>query len=966
MPMPLEECQERLERHFTQLAAARSKSGFPLFALEHGLTEDEFQEIGKLLRSRLAAGLRLGPHWLVWVVYATELGYDYDGDEYWRSFEERTPQWRERVSRNQLRIWFTKFQATYHGVKPSGPWADWFSIIAWPITHAILPKYLQLQFAKTLYDLRYRLARLEALSPGAVGQLLATNAWEASSRFREFLQQTELTGRIVLALLGDRKAEGQSPIYEPTLVRLVADLEKVQSAREWLKATRRFVADRLKGAGRASVGYSTGRPDEPLRQGGAVALSPGIRPALMLRRSGSSSWSVVLDIPSFASVARLHPDLRQFLKTTRCKIAGAGNTWLPMGWLICGAQKRVLKSWPGADAPLIEFERPNRILDHLVGNETRLSSGPVWLCRINADGLAHEIIGRIVRPNQKYILLSEAALPADHPLLAPCRLDCDGINAVVLSMPDTLSSDNMNWLQQLGLQVARTVRIWPAGLPGRGWDGEGHSEWLTTESPCFGIVHDHPLDAYSLCLNNGAETLIEAGRVGSPVFVRIPPLSAGKHTLSVKARRGNQASAIPSSPAAEGVVTLEVREPEPWIPGVTLHSGLAISLDPHDPSLDTFWEGNVAISIQGPEGHHITCAIDLAAANGSELLSEQIGTFDLPVAPGDWLKKFRRFVNNEGRAWTYLEAASGRFVIRGDELGEYALRLERDVKPVRWVCRNAHHVTTIRLIDDTGRDHVATCRFFSLRRPAKSINLDMNSMLSGFPIEPPGGLFVAQHGDFLDTIIVSTFTADRSMASTSQIEGGFRGLVIEPDLHDLDGGTIRVKDILDLLRLWSEARLVGPLVGIRRIRIIDRVVNRLYSRLCGSRWVEAEAAYLSNPQSAFALRQLQQSVGVKGGFSVTLRDNHERMETGTGSGTQWYAEVAARYKVCSQKDLCEFALRLASDPRQLLLLPEPKLDGLLRQINDSKGLLRGARLLALLAATKNHSSLGSALPRWKW
>ena len=40
MPMPLEEWQKRLERHFTQLASARSHSDFPLFALEHGLSED--------------------------------------------------------------------------------------------------------------------------------------------------------------------------------------------------------------------------------------------------------------------------------------------------------------------------------------------------------------------------------------------------------------------------------------------------------------------------------------------------------------------------------------------------------------------------------------------------------------------------------------------------------------------------------------------------------------------------------------------------------------------------------------------------------------------------------------------------------------------------------------------------------------------------------------------------------------
>lgn len=103
MPMPLQEWQRR---HFTHLSSTRPHSDFPLFVLEHGLSEAEFQEISELLRSRLALGLDWEPHWLLWVVYATELGYDYDGDEYWRSFELRTPRWRDRGSRDQLQIGF--------------------------------------------------------------------------------------------------------------------------------------------------------------------------------------------------------------------------------------------------------------------------------------------------------------------------------------------------------------------------------------------------------------------------------------------------------------------------------------------------------------------------------------------------------------------------------------------------------------------------------------------------------------------------------------------------------------------------------------------------------------------------------------------------------------------------------------------------------------------------------------------
>ncbi len=187
MNVTLEKWQQRLEEHFSQLAFKKADSAAPFFALEHGLNEDELQEIGSLLRERLSLGLRLEPHWLLWVVYATEIGYIYDGEEYWNTFEEFTPRWSDRGSRSQLRLWFSKFRTKFRAVTPSGPWAEWFSIIAWPITHAVLPKYLQWQFAKALYDLRYRLVGLQALSPTAVGELLASNTWDASTRFQEFL-----------------------------------------------------------------------------------------------------------------------------------------------------------------------------------------------------------------------------------------------------------------------------------------------------------------------------------------------------------------------------------------------------------------------------------------------------------------------------------------------------------------------------------------------------------------------------------------------------------------------------------------------------------------------------------------------------------------------------------------------------------------------------------------------------------
>jgi hypothetical protein len=950
MPIPLDDWQELLEGHFTDLAEARSQSGFPLFAFEHGLSHENIEEIGTLLRRRLAEGKPLGSrHWLIWVVYATELGYGYDGDEYWRSFEDATPHWRQNTAssrRNRLREWFSRFQTNFHGVEPSGPWAEHFSIIAWPITHAILPKFLQWQFARTLFTLRYQLAHLDSLSPRYIGSLLAANAWETSSRFREFIQQEELAGRIVLALLTDRQVEGESPIYLPTLERLASDLEEVQSTREWLKETRYLVADRLKGMARNNAEDGATSVDKNAAGSGETPLR--IRPTITLSRTSSTNWSSVITIPSFAGMGRFDSDLRAFLANTRCQIAGTGDTWLHRGWLLSGPRKRSLKTWPKANAPLITFEQANPTAEQLVNSEAPFLSKAISLYRIVADGTARETLGGVVRPGGSYILLSEVKLTG-HALLSECTIGCDGVHAARLSLPVTLSSEITAELKELGLQVARTLRIWPAGLCSRAWDGGGHSEWLTTESPTFGIVHNHPLDLLRLRLDYDTDISIKAGNVGAPTFVQIPPLPVGTHTLSVRGRRQGYID-------AEGVVTLDVRPPEPWVPGTTTHAGLTISVEPYEPSLDDFWEGNVALSVLGPVGHSVACAISLVGSNGAELRYESVGIFTLPLAAADWSKKYSQFVKDDSRAWSYLQASAGRLTITGEELGEYSVRLERQVKPVRWACRTAHDVTTIRLIDDTGRDGDAECRFFSFARPVDPTILTIDAAHAGFDIQPPGGLFEAQNGTYVDTIIVSP-----------QLQGGLPNLIAEPDLYSLDGDNADMFQLLNFLRLWTEARAVGPLAGLRHARVIIRLLSRFYFRLCGCNWTEAEAHYINNPHSESALQHLQRSVGGPPGFAAILRREYAQMEGSTASGTGWFTDIAARYLVCTEGEgFCEFALRVASQPCQLLRWPRPALKPLFNEIKQHGVLMRGARFIAVLSAMNQTDSSCIPVPRWQW
>lgn len=98
---------------------------YPVYAVEHGLTPDEVCTVNALLSENFRASMRADPaHWLVWTAAAAEVGYRYDGTEYWDSFRETIPQWLDRNrDRDKIREFYRKFASSYRGLTPSGPWA---------------------------------------------------------------------------------------------------------------------------------------------------------------------------------------------------------------------------------------------------------------------------------------------------------------------------------------------------------------------------------------------------------------------------------------------------------------------------------------------------------------------------------------------------------------------------------------------------------------------------------------------------------------------------------------------------------------------------------------------------------------------------------------------------------------------------------------------------------------------------
>ena len=934
----LDQTQKRLHEHFQAIATRRENSGFPVFALEHCLTKDELERVKPLLKHRLRNREPLTRHWLLWAVYAAEIGYGYKGDEYWQSFEEQTPGWAFH-DRNKVKTWFRRFCQSYRGVLPTGHWAEHFTIIAWPITHAIVPKCLQWQFANAMYDLRFRLASRSDFDPRTIGRLLAANASHGSTRFQAFLQQEELTGQVVLALLGAQPTDNEELLHAPTLRRIVNDLEKVRRTREWLKETRRVVADRFRGIGRGPGPRLPQPGPSPPPHTVPDTTHLILRPTLMLRHDGAGTWTPFLETKSFRGLAALSADLQSFLRRTRCRLNGADDM-KPAGWLLSGNRKGVLRSWPDAARPLIQFERDHPIMAHVLDSDCRLSPGPIWLFRIAGDGTAREITGHVVRPGNDYVVVTTAGVPRVLVESAtPCDLECAGAQSHRLTVPHQVSADMTAQLATVGLQVARTIDVWPAGLPGRGWDGEGRSEWLTTEAPCFGIAYDHPVDGFQLRLGNANDVFIQSGSDHGPLFVRLPQLAPGTHLLTVTARRSSDLEDVARTPPAKGFAQLAVREPEPWTPGVTSHPGLIVTADPHDADLDTFWTNELSLSVNGPIGYQAIFAVDLQAPDGRTILSERVGApIALPVTPQQWHDSFEGFIQNDSRTWKYLEAASCTLSIRGDTLGTCTLRFEHEPLPVRWLMRSKSGNIIVRLVDESEHDEYPTeVRFHSVENPAQPESIEPDTARSGLVVTPPGGLFVASHGRHSDAVVVSTPPTTRSL----------QDLGVTPRINDLPRDAESLSRSFRLLRWWHDARLSGFLVYLRRGQVTALYLETLLRALCGKNWADAEADFKTTPRSNSSIRTLARHIDKRSDFGTALLQPPQPHDD-TPQLERWFADTAAHTRVCHDPKLCGFCLRLASHP--FAAINDPPFETFLARLADNPAIFRGARFLLLTGA----------------
>jgi hypothetical protein len=666
---------------------------------------------------------------------AAEAGYGYDGDEYWPSLEVTAGAWRAQADRQTLRSWFERFHREFGGPIPEGRWAKHFNIIAWPIAGALLPKYLQGHFAHHLFLIRYGLSRLADAGADEIGAYLAATGDQRSARYEDFLEQTDLTGRIVLALRDEDLNEPVPRIIPGTLSRIVADLERRREAGEFLRAARQVLR-----SARGVVSSPLGGIRKPWT--GPANSEDIVRPPRLVARRGADGASQLgVHMPDFAAALKKAGLASSSLGRLRVRLYGETERWSPGAALLSWSNIDVpLRGFPDEATPVVELEGVPAAILPVLTPLTTLEQRPIWLLRRTEDNAFRQVAGNHVRPAQAYVLVTRGAAPPELVralALRPSTTGLEGAFAYAFQTPPTISQPYRAALKQLGLGYSLRARVEPAGLnPMTHRDFDGPS-WAAGEDVMLRLSADFPAAEFILDLDLGGRSRFAAA--DAAIFVTLGALPVGRHTLKVSAvaRGATTDAAVDVNPVA---FNFDVFEPRPWTDVASERAGFRVLLDPANASLESVLTGHAAVSLYGPPGRRVNWRLETIDASGHVAGGGPLTHVRLPMGENGFAPVLRRLKD-------YSDAIDAAhrvdLVAELDELGRQAVRFPHRVDPLRW---NLDPIRQrLRLIDETAHDEDVRVTRIDVTSPAIRRSASTTDLVAGIDLPGPGALFSAAY-----------------------------------------------------------------------------------------------------------------------------------------------------------------------------------------------------------------------------
>jgi hypothetical protein len=940
--LDLASLQQRLSQQYARLRDLRATENYPVYAIEHNLTAEECSAAQVLLNESFRANMRVEEaHWLVWIAAAAEVGYRYDGAEYWDTFGAAFPNWSKfgdrNRSRDQTRIWYKQFAQEYRGLTPSGPWAKQFPIIAWPITQAILPRYLQRQFAEHLYGLRFILTRSGEYTLDEIGELLNSKYYGGSSRFEGFLQQKTLTARIVLALGLEGVEDAITPIEKVTLDRIVNDIDKLGSFGRLLREARKVLRE-ARFINSAKPGFVP--KTKPSLE---APTEMAERPRLMARTVDDETWSLSLVLPDLASALRQEGLSPRDLDQTRMRYRShEGSSWSPARGLFFynGEHEVPLATYPKDDIYVFEFEQPLAAAQTALLERLRFAAQSLRLLKLRADGVAFEVVSRYVRANQNYILAASVPIDATAALelgLAPQRSNSRSAYLWRFDVPSSIDTAGIAALHALGLGYKLGVRVEPLGLSPRWATSNGALVLLDTEAAMFNLSSEVSVREYLVGID-GQLVMRIAPATGGSTFISIGALSVGVHRVSVAALGAASGGDIVS----ENMV-LEVRSAFPWRQAIEGKAGVMLSLDPREAPIEQLLGKTAFIRMTAPPRRKVTLKCRLFGADGMLFRDEIVGRQHTPVSDEKLSELVVQHLTADAQLDHLERAARIEVQVNLDEYGSGHVAFEKDSEPLRWLRVNDKK---IRLSDDSADASPPTIERFDLDAVDIAATVDYEQALSAIELHGKGGLFVATLNGRRYKVIATAIQHHLTNFNQLGVPARLSATPKQPSL------------LVSALTRWHGVRrMIGPMAYVARSNAIDALERSLEASLCGDDWIVAVDRVISGTQQ---LGELYGRVYYSRGFASGIAKFAWAYEADKVAAESEFLRLLEVYKIPADLTLASLALRVAFQPHTLDQIPGHSPD-VFDALRSATALIRGAFFARLALNMTLHSAAnGSA------
>jgi hypothetical protein len=929
------ETEERLRDHFRRLAASKKLAGgdIPSFALEHPLNEIERRKLGKALSDRLRNDRVLSPRFCAsWVVHATEQGYEFEGLQYWTTFANQTPNWEQYGDRNTLKKLFKQFASEFSGVKPKGVWATHYPYISWPVTNAIVPKDLQLRLAQSIYQARNRLTYFVGRSHESLGSLIREHSYYASTRYAHFLEQTELVGQIVHALI--QQDNDHALIRSSSLTRIVEDLSTRTQAREWLSDARSsYKRAKVRLLAHGKVGSEDTVSDEI--SGQDKKQPPRLQSfQFTIHRTNDDQLKVWLTPPSFQAMCGEHLGLRAVLETSRLTVDCHGDRSSPARSLLSSTPREwSLCRWPADGERIIAFTPPLPALESILTGDLTFPAATVWIFLIHDDGYATLCREPVVHADASFLIAARDHTAIAH-LGTSVTIQCDGIAVVRVVIPKMISLELIAQLKAAGIGTRRHISIVPAGLYPRRWSEDGESEWLTSESIMLAVEHQPDIAILGLAINNDVEQLITLPDTET-ALVSLGHLAAGDHTLRLNAY--SRSDLGDATHEAHATLHLLVRAPSPWVPSRITTEELVVTSSPVHPSVDDLLSGRLIVSAEGMPGMHVRCRLILTNGNGDKGIDHELFKLPLPFAETTWSQHLESFLNEHANDREFLAMTEGCLEFESVHFGIHRISLAARQQPLRWALERARNGGVLTLTNDGVGEDVVALAHYPFINPLRELPVNFRSALSGIDVAKERGLFVARLS-----------TSCQAVAIGPPQPEGLSTLVEPLDSTCWDDHT-DVATIIEQYNLWNLARASNGLSRLRQMQVLRSIRRHVHRLIFGAQWISSEEQLPDSPNENDWDR-LERAVDPYGpiSYAISLSRGWSSQRNSNESPEQLHRRISLAYKLSLEHSAdIATAWHLAND---LAKLPSgPSIDIESTKFKKFATLARGARLLYLSA-----------------